>query len=420
MAAEFEVSVTNQCDQHMTLEATLKTAISRLRSEELENEAEVRLAVVEPILRALNWDAATDSRSIKPEYSVGHGRVDYALLCPDRPQVFIEAKRRGGLDARAEEQLFDYASHNGIPLLVLTDGYCWDFYLSMADGLPEERRFFRLTLADEAEIREYVKFLEMHLDKRRVSSGDARRSAETWLERNRGRERSRKAIPAAWNAVLEEPDDLVCDLLIEKVLHATGARPQADDVKEFLRGVPRVPTLKQPDSPTTKKVSVRPLGGATTSKRASVAYSRHRTITEASSQATPNEPKSGERLQNIVKDLMHTILETFPETLDDNSLRYLERKKDPLGLKLSGHALIRKISDGSTIGGHNRYWMREYAGQWYVCSQWWKTYHRHNARKLLEWVNLLYANTNDAELRGNLLKVRQRLDACADSFVQKA
>ena len=143
MADEFEVSVTNQCDQHMTLEAILKTAISRLRSEELENEAEVRLAVVEPILRALNWDAATDSRSIKPEYSVGHGRVDYALLCPDRPQVFIEAKRRGGLDARAEEQLFDYASHNGIPLLVLTDGYYWDFYLSMADGLPEERRFLQ-------------------------------------------------------------------------------------------------------------------------------------------------------------------------------------------------------------------------------------------------------------------------------------
>jgi hypothetical protein len=117
---------------------------------------------------------------------------------------------------------------------------------------------------------------------------------------------------------------------------------------------------------------------------------------------------------------MHTILETFPETLDENALRHLERAKDPLDLKLSGLALIRKIPDGPAIGGHNRYWMREYAGQWYVCSQWWKKYHHHNARKLIEWVNLLYANTSDAELRGDLLKLRQRLDACADSFIRKA
>ena len=143
----------------MSLDSTLKTVISRLRSNDLENEEEVKLAVILPTLLALDWNP-TDSGSIKPEYSVGQGRVDYALLCHGRPQVFIEAKRRGAVNVRAEGQLFSYASNQGIPLLVLTDGYYWDFYLSMADGLPEERRFRRLELSHEDKISEYMECLE--------------------------------------------------------------------------------------------------------------------------------------------------------------------------------------------------------------------------------------------------------------------
>lgn len=229
----------------MILEATLKTAIARLGSTDLENEAEVKLAIIEPVLRALNWDAAADPRSIKPEYSAGHGRVDYALLCHGRPQVFIEAKRRHGLDVRAEGQLFRYAANNGIPLLVLTDGYHWDFYLSMADGLPEERRFHHLELSHEDGISESIDFLKAHLQKDRVESGEARRNAEAWLDGKRERERACKAIPAAWSALLNEPDELLLELLIEKVLHTSGARPEPDDVEHFLANLPTAPLGSQ-------------------------------------------------------------------------------------------------------------------------------------------------------------------------------
>ena len=71
-----------------------------------------------------------------------------------------------------EEQLFGYASNRGVPLLVLTDGNRWDFYLSMAEGVPSERRFYRLELQLEHKIPEYVDFLDQHLRKRRVVSGD--------------------------------------------------------------------------------------------------------------------------------------------------------------------------------------------------------------------------------------------------------
>ena len=139
----------------------------------------IKQGVILPILRALGWNFG----SIKPEHTANRGCVDYALLCHGRPQIFIEAKRRGVLDVRAEEQLFGYASNQGVPLLVLTDGDHWDFFLSMADGLPEDRRSCRLKLFHEDEIPQYMEFLETYLRKHRVASGEARRSAETCLGR---------------------------------------------------------------------------------------------------------------------------------------------------------------------------------------------------------------------------------------------
>ena len=37
------------------------------------------------------------------------------------------------------------------------------------------------------------------------------------MQANRERERAREAIPAAWRTLLREPDEVLRDLLIEKV-----------------------------------------------------------------------------------------------------------------------------------------------------------------------------------------------------------
>ena len=61
--------------------------------------------------------------------------VGWITLCvgpTQNPLVFIEAKRLGNVDYRAEGQLFGYAVNRGVPFLILTDGNVWDFYLSMA------------------------------------------------------------------------------------------------------------------------------------------------------------------------------------------------------------------------------------------------------------------------------------------------
>ncbi len=227
----------------MDIESTLKTVVKHLRSGHLNNEAQVKQSAILPILRALGWDD-TDPEAFKPEYSVGRGLVDYALLHLGKPQIFIEAKRIGAMDAGGEEQLFGYASNKGVPLLILTDGDRWDFYLSMAAGIPTERRFYRLELQLEHKIQEYTEFLEKHFQKDRVVSGEARRNAEQRHASNLERHRAHEAIPDAWQTLLMEPDEILRDLLAEKVESECGTKPELDDIEEFLQNLP-TPSSKE-------------------------------------------------------------------------------------------------------------------------------------------------------------------------------
>ena len=218
----------------MDLADTLNSAVEKLKSGKLTNEAQIKQAVILPILRSLGWDDA-DPESLLPEYSVDGRWVDYALLHLARPLVFLEAKKEGDIETKGEEQLFNYAANRGVPLLVLSDGNRWDFYLSMAEGMPTERRFFRLELKQTSNSADYVEFLEAHLSQARVVSGDARRSAEALHTSNRERKRAQDAIPATWQAMLEEPEEMIRDLLAEEVESRCGSRPELDDVEAFLK-----------------------------------------------------------------------------------------------------------------------------------------------------------------------------------------
>ena len=129
----------------------------------------------------------------------------------------------------------------------------------------------------------------------------------------------------------------------------------------------------------------------------------------ASSVRTAGSAKYGKTLQDIVRDLMRTVLEDFPEALDGETIDLLENSRNPLGLKIGNHTLIRKIRDGTQVAGHGRYWTRPFGGRWYVCSQWWKDDHRHNAQQLAAWVETLVDCMEDAGARGRLLDIHDRL-----------
>ena len=234
----------------MDIEQALETALNRLQSDSLANEAQVKQAVILPVLRALGWDD-TDPAYFRPEYTVPSGAVDYALFDRGKPLVFIEAKRVGNLSTAGVEQVFKYANHQGVPFLVLTDGNRWDFYLSMAVGVPTERRFYRLELQSENKISEYTEFLREHLARDRVVSGQAKISAEKRHESNRERNKARRAIPDVWKNLVREPDETLRDLLAETVESDCGTKPDLDDVEAFLRKLapPTSPPEPEPGPP---------------------------------------------------------------------------------------------------------------------------------------------------------------------------
>ena len=243
----------------MDMGQVLNRAVERIRSGKLGNEAQVKQAVILPILRALEWDDSEPSEFL-PEFSVelsnGRGSVDYALLRSSVPLVFIEAKRLGNANDSGIEQVFGYAANRGVPFLVLTDGNVWDFYLSMADGIPAERRFYRIELQRQDKIADHARFFEQYLHKSRVGLPETRIEAEQLRDGDRQKAAAKAAIPKAWRDLLKTPDETLCSLIADVVEGECGTRPELDDVETFLNGaladsISSVPTSPVPRTPIT-------------------------------------------------------------------------------------------------------------------------------------------------------------------------
>lgn len=221
----------------MPLESTIVEITARLREGRFPNEQAISQGIVLRVLQELGWDTWDTSR-VWPEYQTGEGRADYALCHPPgKPAVFTEVKQAGKAE-EAVRQALEYASHTGVPFVVLTDGQTWSFYLPAEQGRYEDRRVHKLDLyersADEA-----AQILRRYLQRDRVESGEALEEArKEYRSRNR-REQAKSAIPEAWRDLVEKGDEQLVEILSSAVESKTGVRPEADDVAEFLLGLGR-------------------------------------------------------------------------------------------------------------------------------------------------------------------------------------
>ena len=231
----------------------MRRVVTRIQSGQLTDEAKIKKSAIEPILRQLGWDDEEPSE-VEVEFSIPTGKVDYALHgVGQKPFVFVEAKRLGNADEKGIEQVFGYAAHQGIPFLILTDGNIWDFYLSMTDGVPAERRFYRVELQRDDKIADYSRFFEKFLRKDRVALPETRLEAEQLRAGGLQREEARRAIPRVWITLLTTPDESLCSLIADAVEGECGTQPELDDVEAFLREwSPDSPAPSFPEPPSRR------------------------------------------------------------------------------------------------------------------------------------------------------------------------
>jgi predicted type IV restriction endonuclease len=245
---------------------SLEELIGRLRrdADDLAHVSEdaVKQAIIMPVLAKLGWDR-DNIREVVPEFSSGSGRVDYCLRIGDRSLVFLEAKNPNEDLDRHEEQLLKYAFQSGVEIAVLTNGFVWWFYLPLSNGNWDERKFFAIDICQQ-DLSAVVKNFAALLARQAIADGSAQKKAkEIHADRTRGRT-IKQNIPKAWDELCREPDELLVQLLVEKVESLCGHRPSDEDAAKFIVQWIRPPapvmpnpvrTLAQPPSRQSRQFS---------------------------------------------------------------------------------------------------------------------------------------------------------------------
>lgn len=235
---------------------SLLSLLQRLQEESaipLESEEATKQGSILPILSRLGWDR-DNVREVVPEYRVENGRVDYCLRLEHRNAVFIEAKRSHEDLDKHQEQLLDYAFREGVALAALTNGVTWWLYLPLLSGSWEQRKFFTIDISqqDPSAVAEHFR---SYLKREAVADGSAERRARK-LHESRAKERlTAQTLPKAWEQLLQEPDELLAELVAERVESLCGHQPTPDQVAEFLsraggESSPLAPRPRGPRSPT--------------------------------------------------------------------------------------------------------------------------------------------------------------------------
>ena len=220
------------------------------------SEARICSAVIEPILRGLDWDI-TNPEEVWAQYPVEEiGTVDYALLIGNRPKVLVEVKRGGESLDRHQSQIRNYARIGGVSLATLTNGETWWFYLPLQAGNWEQTRVGDVVFhnQDAAEITQRLVDL---LSRENASSENAIQNAENLQERNRILE----ALPKAWEQLV---NDKIPNLLAEGTQELCGHKPSRNEVEQFLSAhlqqiqIAPATTAPELDAPPVPDVTLEP------------------------------------------------------------------------------------------------------------------------------------------------------------------
>lgn len=231
------------------MEELISDIVVKLNNGDFHNESEISRGVVLQLLNKLGWNTF-DTNIVRSEYSVGNGRVDFALARKKgvSPSVFIEVKQPGKID-HADEQLFNYAYREGVPFIILTDGKTWNFYLPAGQGNYESRRIYKLDLTERSPSESASK-LRRYLDFERVKNEDALEDAQKDYKSKYKANEAKSTIPDAWKELVDEENEYLYEIINNAVEKKCGYKAKLSDISDFLSKIrftsDTTPTFEKP------------------------------------------------------------------------------------------------------------------------------------------------------------------------------
>ena len=113
----------------------LRRRIERYSNLLRNSEALTRYVLIDPLLRALDWNTE-DPDLVRPEETQEGGTPDYILYLEGTKFIALEAKKLGTkIDEKGILELgFRYSWNNKIPYFIITDGNVWKVYNMMKLG----------------------------------------------------------------------------------------------------------------------------------------------------------------------------------------------------------------------------------------------------------------------------------------------
>ncbi len=219
-----------------SIKQALEAAVIEFKNnEELQaiDETTVRQVIILRILATLGWNTYSISE-VQPEYGIETRRVDYCLHYSHGKKLFIEAKRPSEKLDGHQEQLLDYAFRENVDIAILTNGFTWWFYLPKAGGDWNQRKFYAIDILEQ-EPKDIINRFITFLMKENIDSGKALEEAEK-LHKSHERNRTiAEKMPEAWKLIINEPNELLVDLIAETTEEICGLKPSSQRVAEFVR-----------------------------------------------------------------------------------------------------------------------------------------------------------------------------------------
>lgn len=252
---------------------TIDDICSKLSEGIYYNEEHVRVCIVLRLLEELGWDIwnpAEVNTEFKPVRYEDSTRVDVALFCNSiSPAVFIEVKAVGriGTDlARIEQQLRDYNRNNTAEFSIITDGQKWFLYYSQTGGEFSHKRFKDFDLLEE-ETEDAARFLQMFLSKEKISNGEAKQEATTYLRLSQRQRALEDCLPKARRISQEPPFPRLPDSLVT-LMRQAGFDITEQEASSFIVEASTRPALVGEPPSTTTEIE-RPSNGRTQRRRRS-------------------------------------------------------------------------------------------------------------------------------------------------------